>query len=68
MNIDETFLTQLAAEIARLRFEVGAILTAVAPLGVNPEAIRLATDIAAESPAFQEIVQDIVQRLRGPQP
>ena len=65
MNVDESFLRQLASEIARLQIEVGAILTAVEPLGVNIQAIRQATDLAAESDMFQVFAQDIFERLQA---
>lgn len=66
MDINDAFLARLASELARLRFEVAAILTGLERLGGDPQAIRQATEILVASPAFQEIAQEIFERLRGP--
>ena len=65
METNDALIVQIAAEIARLRFEVGALLTGLERLGTDKYTILQAVDVIVHSSAFDEEVQRVLARLQG---
>ena len=65
MTVDDSFLTKLAAELAKLRLEVATLQTFLAQhTDATLESIQQATEILVQSATFQDVAQATFERLR----